>query len=362
MGQPGAFTKGLSALLCAMSAACAEPDPPLPPLRFFHTFSPSEAQAVAATLPAPESIAWMPVPFARGRNALHTLLAQQATCPDVLRIDATWLDELVAVNALRPVPSQLQSGSWTQVLVELARRGTETWAIPHTIDGLVVVRAPHAPEPPSATLAAFTAAVASQATLVRADGYWLVPWLRANHVALPPATADATQIQRLTAALASFAEIAGPRGATVPLGQHAEAAAFASGQLRYWIAGSWQVPAGATVSALPLAPLGAQLLAVPRCATQPERSWALIAALVAPAALAKLGGNLLPALAPPPPAMAATAAALATATPLPANILTPRMFDDAGPALWAVISGDATAAEAATGLATAWQQLERLPP
>ena len=62
-------------------------------------------------------------------------------------------------------------------------------------------------------------------------------------------------------------------------------------------------------------------------------------------------------LAVAPPLVHAIHAALATAEPLPRSSLTPQLFDDLNPALAAVVTGEATAAEAIEGVRRGWRRL-----
>src|SRR5438067_6974162 len=76
---------------CACGSAPAAP----PPIRFLHTFAPEETELVNATvqdrgIAVDSSI----VPFARGQQVISDILAAGTDCPDLIRIDATWLPSL----------------------------------------------------------------------------------------------------------------------------------------------------------------------------------------------------------------------------------------------------------------------------
>jgi hypothetical protein len=62
-------------------------------------------------------------------------------------------------------------------------------------------------------------------------------------------------------------------------------------------------------------------------------------------------------LAAAPPLVHSIYAALGVGEPLPRSPLTPLLFDDINPALAAVISGDATPAEAIDGVRRGWRRL-----
>lgn len=370
------------ALAACAVAACSRDAAPSTNnrVRFLHTFSPRQASHVAALL-APEfaDVDLVAVPFARGRHVLRANLAAVAHCPDLARIDATWLPELVEADLLQPTPANFHAADWTPVAQALATYRSQLWAVPHSIDGLMVARRPPLPPPTAATLPALLAAIAQQPPQanqwrmqLRADGYWMVPWLRNEtqlfHHDLPTPAQLAEQQPALARALAAFAELfAGAAAPRPPNGNEAtiEASRFIDGTVGYWIAGSWQLgelapEVNVAVSPLPHAPVGGQLFVVPRCALHGARAWQLVATLTSPAAMLRLAqqdGLVSPAaVADPqlPSRVQAMRAALQTGEPLPQAAATARLFDDLAPAMMAVIDHEATADEAAAGLVRSW--------
>jgi ABC-type glycerol-3-phosphate transport system substrate-binding protein len=352
-------------------------------VRFLHTFSPRQASHVAALLAQKFSdVDLVAVPFARGRQVLRANVASPEHCPDLARIDATWLPELVDADLLQPPPSNFRAADWTPIAQALASYHSQLWAVPHSIDGLVVARRPPLPPPTATTIAALLGAIAQQPTRanqwrmqLRADGYWMVPWLRSEttlfHSGLPTVAQLTEQQAALARALATFADLfAGAAAPRPPNGTEAtiEASRFVDGNVGYWIAGSWQLGELApeldvAVTALPQAPVGAQLFVVPRCAVHSVRAWQLVATLTSPAALLRLAeqdGLVSPAaVADPqlPGRLQAIRAALQSGEPLPQAAATPRLFDDLAPAMMAVIDHEATADEAAAGLVRSWTRV-----
>ena len=91
----------LASLAVAAARAAREPAPPAP-IRFLHTFGAEETELFNATMAerglAVESSL---VPFARGQQVIGEILRAGTDCPDLIRIDATWLPGLVAADLLR---------------------------------------------------------------------------------------------------------------------------------------------------------------------------------------------------------------------------------------------------------------------
>ncbi len=372
------------------ATACSPTEVAAPPsrVRFLHTFSPRQANHVATLLAGTfADVDIIAVPFARARHVLRANLASSQQCPDVARIDATWLPELVESQLLQPPPAQFGGSTWSATALAFASYRGQRWAVPHSIDGLVVARRPELPAPAAATLPAMIAAITlhsrdhgpqrpqSWPLQLRADGYWIVPWLRSEahllQTTLPTATQLTEQQSAIAQAFASFAELFGNLAAPRPAnGSEAttEAARFTSGAIDYWIAGSWQLGeldanVAIAVSELPQAPLGAQLFVVPRCAVHADRAWQLIAALTAPDVMREFAvqdGLISPAatLDPRMPRRVFEIhRALQTAIPLPLVPATARLFDDLGPALTAVVDHEASADEAAAGLVRGWTRM-----
>ena len=372
-------------LAAALVACAAEPASPPPAIRFLHTFGPAETEALNEVLAArrPRVEASL-VPFARGQTLIGELLRRGEDCPDLIRIDATWLPALARAGLLVPPPADLAARDWLPEALELARDGGALWAAPQTVDGLAVVYRPAAvPELRGGSIAsteALTAlAGAAQARGarhglgLRVDGYWLVPFLRAEGgdvgagIETPAARAAVERFARL------FDRIAAP---PPPPGAEAreEARAFGAGEIALLVTGPWalaDITGGrlddVAVAALPGAPRGGQLLVVPRCARRPDEAWQLAAALTSPAVQAAWSRRFgtIPTtkagLADGAPVARAFRAALGDARPLSRDPVSALLFDDLNPALAAVVSGDASADEALAGAARAWQRLARSP-
>ena len=364
------------ACLALIAGACGR-DPSPPPIRFLHTFGAEETELFNAAM-AERGIAVDPslVPFARGQQVIGELLRAGADCPDLIRIDATWLRALVAGDLLLPVPEALARLDWTP---EAAALGGGH-GVPQAVDGLVVVRDRSRPPPASgaiARIADLTAAARAAITPasrhplgVRVDGYWFVAWLRAEGGEMSPEGIDGDGALR---ALGAFAELFGdvaPR--PPPSGREApdELRRWHAHELAYWITGPWQIGALAdrerlAVSALARAPRGGQLLVVPRCARRPDEGWRLARELTDVAVAVKFaeGFSTVPtreaALAKAPALVGAVYRALQAGEPLPRDARTPLLFDDLNPALAAVVSRDATAEEVIAGVRRGWKRLAR---
>jgi hypothetical protein len=215
------------ALLCLALAACRESEAPAKhPIRFLHTFGPEETElfnklgddrglAVESSL----------VPFARGQQVIGEILRSGKNCPDLIRIDATWLTGLHVAKLLRPVPDALAKLDWTPEAMMVgtpappchdpleAAGPCRLQGVPQTVDGLVVVRDSSRPAPISPAIDDLVAAARATRTSsspyplgVRVDGYWFVPWLRAEGVDLAPASIEGEGAVR---ALAKFTALFG---------------------------------------------------------------------------------------------------------------------------------------------------------
>src|SRR5262249_55737606 len=135
----------LTACGLACGPACGRDLAPAPPrpLRFLHTFGPREVDLLRdalATWPAPAPVAMSLVPFARGQTVIGALLRAGRDCPDLIRIDATWLPALLEDRLLAPAPAELAARDWLPEARELASDHGAMWAAPQTVDGLIVVR------------------------------------------------------------------------------------------------------------------------------------------------------------------------------------------------------------------------------
>jgi len=364
------------ACLALIASACGRAPAKPAPIRFLHTFGPEETELFNAAM-AERGLAVDPsqVPFARGQQVIGEILRAGVDCPDLIRIDATWLLAFVAGDLLLPVPEPLARLDWTP---EAAALGGGH-GVPQAVDGLVVVRDRARPAPASAAIAELVLAAraartpASQHPLgLRVDGYWFVPWLRAERGELSP---DGIAGDGALRALREFAALFGdltprppPPGSETP----DERRRWQARELAYWIAGPWDIGALADrgrleVTALAHAPRGGQLLVVPRCARRPDDGWRLARELTEVAVAVKFAEDLstVPtreaALAKAPPLVGAVYRALRPAEPLPRDASTPLLFDDLNAALAAVVSHEATADEAIAGVRRAWKRLARGP-
>jgi len=379
--HPYARTPGLRAarlvILAMIAGACRSASPPPPVVRFLHTFNPDETRLVDELVgELGLAVEAALVPFARGRQVIGEILRAGTDCPDLVRIDATWLPELVARALVREVPPALAAQDWTPQAAELAQLAARWWSVPQAVDGLVVVRDPAVPPPASPSLTDLVAAARAARTAtrryplsVRVDGYWFVPWLRDAGGELVPGGASEPAIRAMTRIAALFGDVA-PPPPSPGLEEPDENQRWARGDIAYWITGPWNfhllgARAPIAVSALAHAPRGGQLLVVPRCAKHPDGGWQLAAALTSHAALARFAERFA---AVPPRASALAAApalsraadeALRGAAMLPRDPVTPLLFDDLNAALTAVAVGDATPEDAVAGLGRAWQRITR---
>jgi len=378
----------LLALLCACSSGDSSGPPPV---RLVHTFNPQESAALddfLAERGAP--VATSLLPFARGQSVLHEVLTSGEDCPDVARIDATWLPGLVDAELLLATPPALSGArAWLPEAAALASYRGQTWALPHSLDGLAVVYRPEAVALAGARTLGELEVAARTLTRqgrwglgLRVDGYWLVAFLRDAGADVADGTTGALGIDGdgAAAAMKRFASLLGQGGVSPPppppgAEAGAEARRFRAGELAALVTGPWALPelagddlGGVRVTALPGAPRGGQLLVVPRCARDPEGGWRLAAELTDPkltAAWSRRTG-MIPAtsdgLAGGAEVSRAFHDALADARPLPRHPLSAWLFDDLNPALAAVVAGDATADEAVPGVRRAWTRLLRAQP
>jgi ABC-type glycerol-3-phosphate transport system substrate-binding protein len=364
----------LLAIGCGNSAA-----PPARQIRFLHTFGPEETElfnklSVERGIAVDSSL----VPFARGQQVIGEILRAGKNCPDLIRIDATWLSGLHAAGLLRPVPEPLAKLDWTPEAIAMV--GTPARGVPQTVDGLVVVRDSSRPAPISPTIDDLVAAARATRTAsspyplgVRVDGYWFVPWLRAEGVDLAPASIEGEgAVRALTKFTALFGDVAPP---PPPAGSEApdELRRWHAHEVAYWVTGPWQlgmleVRDRLVITPLAKAPRGGQVLVVPACAQDPEGGWRLAGELADVAVQQKFATAFttvptrISALAGTTPLVRSIYEALRSAEPLPAAPHTPLLFDDLNPALAAVITHDATPAEAAEGIRRGWKRIAREQP
>lgn len=360
-------------------AGCSEQRAAPTPIRFLHTFGADETEVFNATM-AERGIAVESslVPFARGQQVISEILRAGNACPDLIRIDATWLPGFVAAKLLAPVPANLAQGDWLPEAIALAtpEGSAQIAALPQTVDGLFVLRDDAAPAPASPSIADLVAA--TQAVQhpgrphplgLRVDGYWVVPWLRAEGADLAAGRIDDAGAVR---AIAAFGDLFGklvppppPAGGEAP----DELRRWSGHEIAYWVTGPWQVGAlrdreHLAASPLARAPRGGQLLVVPACAKNPAEGWRLAGELTSVEVERKLAEAFASvptrqaALTAAPPLVRQIHDALAETEMLPRSPLTPLLFDDLNPALAAVVSGDAAPDEAVDGVRRGWRRLE----
>lgn len=317
------------------------------------------------------------VPFARGQQVISEILRAGKACPDLIRIDATWLPGLVSAKLLAPVPANLAQGDWLPEAIALAQTdGAGIAALPETVDGLLVLRDESVPAPAGPTIEDLVAAAKAvqhpgrpHPLGTRVDAYWLVPWLRANGADLAVGRIETDGAVKAVANYAAlFGALAPP---PPPAGSEApdELRRWTAHEIAYWVTGPWQVGAlrdrdRLAVTALAHAPRGGQLLVVPACAQRPEEGWRLASELTSVEVEGKFAATFATvptrqaALAAAPPLVHAIHDVLANNEMLPRSSLTPLLFDDLNPALAAVVNGDATPEEAVEGVRRGWHRLE----
>ena len=362
--------------LVLVAAACRDDGPTPQPIRFLHTFGPEETELFNRLIRerglAVESSL---VPFARGQQVIGEILRSGNNCPDLIRIDATWIWGYAADGVLQSVPDSLARLDWTPEATAMV--GTPPRGVPQTVDGLVVVRDSSRPAPASPSIDDLVAAARATRTSsspyplgVRVDGYWFVPWLRAEGIDLTPASIEGAGAVRALAKFAAlFGDVAPP---PPPAGSEApdELRRWHAHEVAYWITGPWQLGVleardRLVVTPLAHAPRGGQVLVVPTCARDAAGGWRLAAELAEVAVQQRFATAFttvptrVSALAGTTPLVRSIHDALRTAEPLPPAPHTPLLFDDLNPALAAVIARDATAEEAAEGLRRGWQRIAR---
>jgi ABC-type glycerol-3-phosphate transport system substrate-binding protein len=371
----------IALVLSATGGACHRAADP-PAIRFLHTFSHEETELFNQTM-AERGIAVEAslVPFSRGRQVIGEILRAGTDCPDLIRIDATWLPELVADGLVVELPRPLASRDWSPEAAALAQLDGVWWAVPQAVDGLLVVRDIATPAPASASLADVVAAARAARTPdrrypldLRIDGYWFVPWLRdeGGELAAPAGIAGDVAVRALTRFAALVGDVA-PPPPSPGLEELDEGRLWTEHKIAYWITGPWQFyqlgdRSRIAVSPLAHAPRGGQLLVVPRCAKHPDDGWRLADELTSLPVEARFASRFatpptrLAALAGAPGLARASYDALRGAAMLPRRPLTPLLFDDLNAALAAVAAGNASPDEAVAGVQRAWQRLTRRAP
>jgi ABC-type glycerol-3-phosphate transport system substrate-binding protein len=366
------------ALPLALAACGGDPAAPAP-IRFLHTFGADETELFNTTIAERGIVVESSlVPFARGQLVISEILTAKQDCPDLIRIDATWLPGLRA--QLVPPPVELTALDWTPEAAALAQLGGTWWGVPQIVDGLLVVRDAASPAPASASIEDLVLAARAARSDdrrhplgLRVDGYWLVPWLRAEKADVAAGAIDGDGATRALAKYAAlFGDVAAP---PPPAGSEApdELRRWHAHEIAYWITGPWQLgalhdPERIAVSPIARAPRGGQLLVVPACARRPDQGWRLAAEITSVAVEVKLAEAFATvptrraALEASPPLPRAAYEALRGAELLPRELVTPLLFDDLNPALAAVVSGDATAEEAIEGVRRGWRRLTKVAP
>lgn len=368
-----------------------------PRIRLWHTFNPAETAALNEILAArggTHQVETTLLPFQRGQTILREVVESGDDCPDLVRIDATWIPELARAGLLRPVPAEIAAQRrWLPEAAELAGDRGIDYAVPQSIDGLALIYKEAAVvgvDWPPATVNALIATArrltesGNHGLGVRVDGYWFAAFLRGWGGELLDPESGYLGIDRPIAAeaLDRFAEFFGARGISgppPPSGNEAqdEVRRFRAGALAVVMNGPWAVTdlgagdtTGLGVAAFPAgpdgrpaAPRGGQMFAVPTCAREPVVAWGLALELTAPALQATWARRfgVVPttaaALADAGPFSQAFYRALTRARPLPRHPISAEIFDDLNPAIAAVVAGDATSAEALGGAARAWTRL-----
>jgi len=366
-------------------------------VRLWHTFSAAETEELNRVIGERGKAADVEVTmltFARGQLVLRDIFTAGEGCPDVIRIDATWLPGLAPYLDSAPT-ALVHDRKWLPEAIELAHYHDQYYGLPQSIDGLALIarRAVierskiHWPPKTAAELVADATALRGErpyALDTRIDAYWFLPFLRAHGGDLFDPFSGALGIDTPGAAKAldDFAAMFQPGGMAPPPAAagtelREELRRFHDDQVALVIEGPWAISELAdgkldelTVAALPLdgkgratAPRGGQLFAVPKCSSHPGDGWALAAELTAPdvqigwaqrfgvvpTTEAALTGSGL--------AVQEFYRALQMGRRLPQHPVTPELFDDLTPAIAAVVAGDATAEEALAGVARAWARI-----
>lgn len=368
-------------------------------IRLWHTFNPTETEALNEVLSARDR--GLPVeptllPFARGQTIISEVLRSGEDCPDLVRVDATWLPGLARADLLMPVPSSvIEARAWLPEAAELALDRGVAYGIPQALDGLALiyrkaaVREAGVPWPPQTV--GELIATAHRLTRdghhglgVRVDGYWFAAFLRAwgGDVLDPETGTLGVDTEIAVTALTRFAELFGPNGVSPsppPSGDEDkdEARRFRTRSLAVVVNGPWAItglaegrthelavaPFPPDQQGRPAAPRGGHVLVVPRCARKPDAAWKLALEITAPSIQADWAQRfgVVPTAEASLPGAGALAQqfyeALGQARPLPRHPVTAEIFDDLNPAIAAVVAGDATAEEALAGVARAWRRL-----
>lgn len=383
-------------MIAVAAAACDSGPPPAAaaPVKLWHGFNRQETEALNEALAGRDrdDVEVTMIPFPRGLTILRRVFEDGESCPDVVRIDASWLPALAEAGLLSPVPERFGVELLPEA-AELARHGDTAFGLPQSLDGLALIHRRGAIAgvtwPPTTVdelehAAAALSGGGGDSIGVRVDGYWFAAFLRARGGDVLDPFTGALGIDRPVAAetLTRFAAMFGPGGVAPPPPppgdeERDEVRRFRAGSVVVAINGPWAlhglgggavddlavVPFPPDPSGRPAAPRGGQLFVVPRCARQPAAAWQLAAELTSPALQAEWSRRF--GVVPTTAAGLADGSdlsrqfyhALQRARPLPRHPTTPEMFDDLTPAIAAVVRGDATASEALAGVERAWHRL-----
>lgn len=389
----------VAVVLCSVScsAGCSSSGDNQQRVRFWHAFNAEETEALNRSLKSwrePARVEPVRETFARGLVMLRQILAAGKSCPDLARIDATWLPGLAAEKLLAPAPAGLlEQRKWLRDALELASHDGKVYGLPQSIDGLALLH----PSPtgsrgtddengsehagPATSLdelidrATALARGGKPSLGLQVNAYWFVPFLRQWGDGLIDVSSGRIGVDcaRSASALERFAGLFGTVAPPLsPSGKDAEEVTrrFRSGDLPMVISGPWAVAelsggdtAGLAVSPLPGAPLGGQVLVVPHCANEPGIAWKLAEYLTSPVVQGDWAKRL-GIIATTEEGLARSGEfvnqfrrALQTARPLPRHPVTPELFDDLGPAVRAVVAGDAKAGESLPGVGDEWARL-----
>lgn len=366
-------------------------------IRLWHTFNPAETAAlneILAARPRPHRVETTLLPFQRGQTILREVIERGDECPDLVRMDATWIPELARAGVLAAVPADIVAARpWLPEGADLARDRGVDYALPQSIDGLALIYREDAvrgvdwpPRTVNELIATATRLTegGNHGLGVRVDGYWFAAFLRGwGGELLDPDTGylgiDRPLAKASLDRFAAFFAARGIAGLPPPSGNEAqdEVRRFRAGAIAVVMNGPWAVtdlaagdmtglgvaPFPSDPSGRPAAPRGGQMFVVPTCARDPAAAWALALELTAPelqASWAKRFGvvpTTTAALAGAGPLSQAFYRALERARPLPRHPISAEIFDDLNPAIAAVVAGDATAAEALDGAVRAWTRL-----
>jgi len=364
-----------------------------PPLRFWHAFAPHETEALNRVLERAQQgeVETAMLSFARGQTILGQVLRAGTDCPDLARIDATWLPGLGEL--LAPVPDEVwRAREWLPEAAELASYRGVRRALPQALDGLALLHRKEAVAgvawPPTtlgeleAAAHALTVEGRQHGLGVRVDGYWFLPFLLAAGGRLYDPGSGALGLDDPIGreALVRFARLFATVAAPPPAPQDAAREAvedFRRGRVAIQMDGPWAVweLSGGAIDTIEVTPFprapdggpaavrGGQLYVVPRCARQPARAWRLALALTDPV----LQGEWARRFGTVPTTRAGLERggrvagefyrALQAARVLPRHAITAEIFDDLTPAIEAVVVGDASAEEALAGVRRGWERL-----